>query len=1564
MSTRAKAKWVTTEGFQDTSRMPTDNLGISYDSGFLLNIGSYDEELTYISAVCMGPHPRFADIEYIYITGYATTNGVAYPRTWISDSTYQQLDKFPAKVNGRGRGIFVAQLGSTNSIVWAKWLDGSAVDESRAICASSDGQYVYVCGYSSSTLYFSATNNQEKPNNSSQGAFIACLQASDGTLLWTRWLNSASGPDVANAMTLDSAGNVIVVGSASGSIDLRNYTVAQKNLFKPKPGGYSGGFIAKFDGNGNLLWGDWIDSQGGDEPCLCVATDSANNIYVGGTSSGTTGFQGTTLILPERPSLRNTAGFLMKILPTGTKVWSRWIDGVNEEDYADRVTGVCVSGASIYVCGSASSSSIRSFDDKNLVGATRFAARTRTSATGKSAGFYACYTDAGALTWSRMLDAPVADTTSEITTSSITILGTQLLIGGNSNGGTTATNGLIAGLTQFTKTGTFTNGFVVTAATDTGLASNVRWIEGTGGDDFVRSVVFNKQGEIYVAGECKSQRLLPINIVRAFANIAGYLIKYGINYFKLVQDFYNTIYLPAIPYMNTSRLDANTIEVLKFIDSTGNPTAAWTSADSGTKMHMPSWVAWAYVDVATVLQASASSVLSNMIPIIPIAVKAKLPTAPASTVPATYIEATSLVKSYSQKYPLWVSGGEGSPNTLAWSNDGKAWTGLGNTIFTSLVYNVATNGQIWVAVGGGKNTIAWSVDGINWNGLGLSIFSLNGHGIAWNGSMWMAAGSGTNTLAWSRDGINWTGLGISVFTSFGWGLAGNGSLWVATGYGKNTLAWSEDDGKTWTGLGTSIFSSYGISAAWNGSRWVATGSGGNALAWSENGKIWNGLGTSIFSELGYGVAWSGTRWIAVGQYTNTIAYSNDGASWTGVGNKAISSYGIGVSCNPLLCVAVGGGTPQAAWSEDNGLTWTGITTPIIYSSYGRGIVATPLSYTGFVLESFKPHISALITSYNAAKSSLPAAQIPAAWNLDSAQYQTLIDATTKTGGTIFIARPGVYQDMIPPLTGATTTIAGNADATKNGQYIVSASGSSQGSPWQAFDNDTSSGNGWTSQILANLSSFDAWIQIQLPAPKTIWGFAFQTTAATHAPETFRLQGSMNGSTWNTIESRAGYSGQNFDVKFVAPTQTPYAYYRLSITSRQNKNLEAKVISIAEVILYEYTGQIVNTKQDQLLSIYNTFKVASDGLQAIAQSAKFKTAYEAARRYIVASELASDTIRIRDKIYSASGAYTVDDLLKARRDVMKTVIQKYVNLNPTLSRTIDWNTISLSTAPTQLPAPYNTIDAADDTTLLSYENDFLLNAAAPIPRWTSFISGIRQYVSNYIETVYKPARDKAFPSKPASDSGNFLTDVTTARDWRFAYLSGDNTDITANDIRYFISPDAADGPRLAAAPYNLTTTKTVSGTTLYMIPSEYSFVVSVFQRYKGLVDALAFQNEFNAVQRYLPASAAPATLTDLINQLVASFDDTYEKWSKRATLTTVKPDANTLAADKVAGTDGVRGKYTALWESLIGEIKTITKNHINQAKALQTWNDTAQGTAVPTVQTAFAPTAATTGLKRA
>lgn len=276
-------------------------------------------------------------------------------------------------------------------------------------------------------------------------------------------------------------------------------------------------------------------------------------------------------------------------------------------------------------------------------------------------------------------------------------------------------------------------------------------------------------------------------------------------------------------------------------------------------------------------------------------------------------------------------------NTLAYSDNGYVWKGLGSQIFSSRGNHAAWNGSLWIAVGSGINSIAYSYDGINWTGCGTSILT-EGHRVAWNGTFWLAGGNGPYRLALSSDGKIWQGISSIPFTDHCKGLAWNGLRWVAAGSGGSfTLAYSTD-GAVWNGVSPTLFSVEGRSVFWGGAYFIAAGEGAtHTLAYSSDGISWTGLGKTIFTSYGTDIAWNGTRYVATGVgSTHTLAYSDNGTTWTGNGNTVFPTAGNGVTYNGRVFIAAGEGTNKLVISGD-GINWRGVAQSELFTTAGMGV---------------------------------------------------------------------------------------------------------------------------------------------------------------------------------------------------------------------------------------------------------------------------------------------------------------------------------------------------------------------------------------------------------------------------------------------------------------------------------------------------------------------------------------------------------------------------------------------------------------------------------------------------
>jgi hypothetical protein len=96
-----------------------------------------------------------------------------------------------------------------------------------------------------------------------------------------------------------------------------------------------------------------------------------------------------------------------------------------------------------------------------------------------------------------------------------------------------------------------------------------------------------------------------------------------------------------------------------------------------------------------------------------------------------------------------------APSSIAYSEDSTKWNPIGVASSSALmnqVYDIAYNGNVWVAVGGGNHAVMYSYDGISWTGLGVCAFGGNttqlptGMKVKWDGKKFIATCKSAATL--------------------------------------------------------------------------------------------------------------------------------------------------------------------------------------------------------------------------------------------------------------------------------------------------------------------------------------------------------------------------------------------------------------------------------------------------------------------------------------------------------------------------------------------------------------------------------------------------------------------------------------------------------------------------------------------------------------------------------------------------------------------------------------------------------------------------------------------------
>jgi len=201
----------------------------------------------------------------------------------------------------------IASASHAQTEEWTHQFGTSSTDNAYDIAVSGTGD-VYVAGSTLGAFY-------DQVSIGDRDAFVRKYNNA-GNVIWTRQFGTTK-EDVANGVTVDSVGNIYVVGWTRGS--LPNQISA----------GSTDAFVRKYDSAGGEMWTIQFGTSVSDS-ATGVGVDGAGNIYVVGNRGG-------------------LSGFIHKYDNTGIEIWTRQFDSS-----ADVYTGrVAVDDAgNAYIAGS------------------------------------------------------------------------------------------------------------------------------------------------------------------------------------------------------------------------------------------------------------------------------------------------------------------------------------------------------------------------------------------------------------------------------------------------------------------------------------------------------------------------------------------------------------------------------------------------------------------------------------------------------------------------------------------------------------------------------------------------------------------------------------------------------------------------------------------------------------------------------------------------------------------------------------------------------------------------------------------------------------------------------------------------------------------------------------------------------------------------------------------------------------------------------------------------------------------------------------------------------------
>ncbi|WP_437836578.1 hypothetical protein [Sorangium sp. So ce1153] len=198
--------------------------------------------------------------------------------------------------------------------LWAKLFGDSQDQAPHAVAVDSAGNVAITGSYIHGIDFGGGALPQARFND----AFVAMLDAA-GNHLWSRGFPSPQG-SYGNGVAIDGAGNVLIAGEFSGTVDLGGGPLTSV--------GTSSIFLAKLDPAGNHLWSKRFGAVGGRSGSRTIAVDGAGNVILAAVSSG----GAIDLGGGPLPSAGDYDALVAKLDPAGNHLWSKRFGDASFQD--------------------------------------------------------------------------------------------------------------------------------------------------------------------------------------------------------------------------------------------------------------------------------------------------------------------------------------------------------------------------------------------------------------------------------------------------------------------------------------------------------------------------------------------------------------------------------------------------------------------------------------------------------------------------------------------------------------------------------------------------------------------------------------------------------------------------------------------------------------------------------------------------------------------------------------------------------------------------------------------------------------------------------------------------------------------------------------------------------------------------------------------------------------------------------------------------------------------------------------------------------------------------------
>ena len=313
---------------------------------------------SYYGQYTVPPGTRINNMAYdatsgcIYIVGTtADTTGIASPGSFKDHFQLKPTIFFP--FNGTYEtDAFIAKFDTLGNRLWASYYGGRKSDFGLGVAVDGLG-HVYMAGSSNSDTGIATPGSLQASNADTSGLPFLVKFDSTGQRLWATYYGQGSNFDIGNGLTTantacDGEGNVYLTGATISDYGIATAGSYQQNL-TTVPGHQQDGFIAKFDPNGNRIWGTYYGGRRTD--IISNISVSGNDLYIAGYTFSTESIASPGAANTQIADSASGVAFLAKFSLTGQRLWGTYIDGNRVSDPLGLISngkdGVYISGTTL-----------------------------------------------------------------------------------------------------------------------------------------------------------------------------------------------------------------------------------------------------------------------------------------------------------------------------------------------------------------------------------------------------------------------------------------------------------------------------------------------------------------------------------------------------------------------------------------------------------------------------------------------------------------------------------------------------------------------------------------------------------------------------------------------------------------------------------------------------------------------------------------------------------------------------------------------------------------------------------------------------------------------------------------------------------------------------------------------------------------------------------------------------------------------------------------------------------------------------------------------------------------